>query len=219
MQASVWWLQIGGFLGEEGRCGWKEGSIYCVNSWVYIYQTLKSCIFWRFAVYYMPIIPQYSILKKRTSCKKLQLADSLQSQLPHVWSLLQVHTDLSLCLSYSQPVAECGQDTSAGPVLRRVAWRRQRWTASWGSAFLPALLMPVSDLHCSLRLFFFFVILLIYIYFWLYWVFVAVHRLFLVLASGGCSPVVVGGLLIAVVSLVAEHGLEVLGLNCCGTWV
>ena len=106
----------------------------------------------------MPIIPQYSILKKkkkRTSCKKLQLADSLQSQLPHVWSLLQVHTDVSLCLSCSQPVAERGRDTSTGPIPHRVAWRRQSWTASWGSAFLPALLMPVSDLHCGLRLFFF----------------------------------------------------------------
>ena len=41
--------------------------------------------------------------------------------------------------------------------------------------------------------------------FWLHWVFVAVHGLSLVAASRGYS--VVHGLLIAVASLVAEHGL------------
>ena len=46
----------------------------------------------------------------------------------------------------------------------------------------------------------------IYIYTWLHWVFVAVHRLSLVAASGGYS-VAVHWLLIAVVSLVVEHGL------------
>ena len=168
----------------------------------------------------MPIIPQHSILKKKKkSCKKLQLADGLQSQSLHLWGLLRVHTDVSLLLSCSQPVAEHGWGTSAGPVPPRAAWPGQSCTASQGSSFLPALLMPVSDLHCGLRLFFFFVILFIYIYFWLYWVFVAAHRFSLVLASGGYSPVVVSGLLIAVVSFVAEHGLQALGLNCCGTWV
>ena len=44
-------------------------------------------------------------------------------------------------------------------------------------------------------------------YFWLYWVFVAAHRLSLVAASGGYSPSAWHGLLIVVASLVAEHGL------------
>ena len=46
----------------------------------------------------------------------------------------------------------------------------------------------------------------LFIYFWLRWVFVAAHGLSLVAASGGYSAAV-RGLLIAVASLVAEHGL------------
>lgn len=68
--------------------------------------------------------------KKGTSCKKLQLADSLRSQSPHLWGLLQVHTDVPLLRSCSQPVAEHGWDTSAGPVLPRAAWPRQSCTAA-----------------------------------------------------------------------------------------
>ena len=47
----------------------------------------------------------------------------------------------------------------------------------------------------------------LFIYFWLHLVFVAVYRLLLVAESGGQSLVVMRGLLIAVASLVAEHGL------------
>ena len=45
------------------------------------------------------------------------------------------------------------------------------------------------------------------IYFWLHWVFVVVRGLSLVAVSGGYSFVAVHGLLIAVASFVAEHGL------------
>ena len=45
------------------------------------------------------------------------------------------------------------------------------------------------------------------IYFWLRWVFVAAGGLSLVAASGGLFFLPVPGLLIAVASLVAEHGL------------
>ena len=45
-----------------------------------------------------------------------------------------------------------------------------------------------------------------FFFFWLHWIFVAAHRLSLVLVSGGYSPVAVSGLLTAVASLV-EHGL------------
>ena len=44
-------------------------------------------------------------------------------------------------------------------------------------------------------------------YFWLHWVSVAVHGLSLVVTSRGSSLVAVCGLLITVVSLVAEHGI------------
>ena len=42
---------------------------------------------------------------------------------------------------------------------------------------------------------------------WLCWVFIAAHRLSLVLASRGCSLVAACGPLIMVVSLVGEHRL------------
>ena len=43
--------------------------------------------------------------------------------------------------------------------------------------------------------------------FWLPWIFIVAHRLSLVAVSGGYSLVGVGGFLISVASLVAEHGL------------
>ena len=46
-----------------------------------------------------------------------------------------------------------------------------------------------------------------FIYFWLCWVFIAAHRLSLVVMSKDCSLVAVCRLLITVASLVAEHGL------------
>ena len=46
----------------------------------------------------------------------------------------------------------------------------------------------------------------LFVYFWLPWVFIAMHRLSLVVASRVYSAVV-HGLLIAVASLVAEHRL------------
>ena len=48
---------------------------------------------------------------------------------------------------------------------------------------------------------------ILFIYFWLHWVFVAACGLSLVVASGGLLFVAVCGPLIAVASLVAEHGL------------
>ena len=53
----------------------------------------------------------------------------------------------------------------------------------------------------------FFFLINLFIYFWLLWVFVAVRGLSLVAVSGGYSFIVVHRLLIAVSSLVAEHGL------------
>ena len=46
-----------------------------------------------------------------------------------------------------------------------------------------------------------------FIYFWLCWVFVALHRLSFQLWQAGCTLVAVCGLLIALASLVVEHRL------------
>ena len=54
-------------------------------------------------------------------------------------------------------------------------------------------------------------------YFWQHQVFIALHGLSLVVASRGYSLVVVHGLLIAEASFVAEHRLQVHGLNSCGS--
>ena len=55
---------------------------------------------------------------------------------------------------------------------------------------------------------FFLIYLFYFIYFWLCWVFVAARGLSLVVASKGeLSFAVVRGLLIAVASLVVQHGL------------
>ena len=54
--------------------------------------------------------------------------------------------------------------------------------------------------------------------FWLCRVFVAVHGLSLVVASGSCySWLQLQGLLIAVASLVTEHGLQACGLSSYNT--
>ena len=66
-----------------------------------------------------------------------------------------------------------------------------------------------SPLHPSLWKFFFNYSLL-----WLCWNFVAVHGLSLVVVSRGCSPGAVRRLLIAVGSLVVEHGLS---FSSCGS--
>ena len=54
---------------------------------------------------------------------------------------------------------------------------------------------------------FFLNVFLLFIYFWLRWVFVAAHGLSPVAGSGGCCSFAMHRLLIAVASLVAEHGL------------
>ena len=58
-----------------------------------------------------------------------------------------------------------------------------------------------------------FIYLFVYIYFQLHWVLVAARGLSLVMASRGLLFVAVHGLLTAVASLVAEHGLQAHGLQ------
>ena len=57
-------------------------------------------------------------------------------------------------------------------------------------------------------------------YFWLCWVFTASLRLSLVVErNGGYSLVVVRGLLIALASLVSQHGLSLcMDFSSCGSW-
>ena len=55
--------------------------------------------------------------------------------------------------------------------------------------------------------FFLFNKFILFIYFWLCWVFVAAHGLSLVVVSRGLLFIAVCGLLIAMTSPVAEHGL------------
>ena len=57
------------------------------------------------------------------------------------------------------------------------------------------------------ELFLFIFKIYVFIYFWLHWIFVAAHGLFSSCGERGLLFVAVCGLLIAVASLVAEHGL------------
>ena len=65
---------------------------------------------------------------------------------------------------------------------------------------------PKSEISFSVSFFFFFFNLFI-IYFWLRWVFTAATRAFSSCGKRGLLFVAVLGLLVAVASLVAEHGL------------
>ena len=63
------------------------------------------------------------------------------------------------------------------------------------------------DLRDVNSFYFFLFLKYLFIYFWLHWVFVAALRLFSSCGERGLLFIVVRGLLIAVASLVAEHGL------------
>ena len=59
-----------------------------------------------------------------------------------------------------------------------------------------------------LKIYYLFInLFILFIYFWLHWVLVAACGLPLVAASGGYSSLQCAGFLIAVASLVVEHGL------------
>ena len=75
--------------------------------------------------------------------------------------------------------------------------------------------MKLCKYPISHQTFFFYYkcIIYLFIYFWLRWVFVAAHGLSLVAVSGGLLFAAVRRLLVAVASLVAEHGLQGCGLQ------
>ena len=74
--------------------------------------------------------------------------------------------------------------------------------------FTYALINFLMHLPYGFSLFFFlFNKFILFIYFWLCWVFVAAHGLSLVVVSRGLLFIAVCGLLIAMTSPVAEHGL------------
>ena len=72
---------------------------------------------------------------------------------------------------------------------------------------------PNLPIYPSPRKQFFLINLFYFIYFWLHWVFVAVHGLSLVAASGGLLFVAVRRPLIVVASLVTEHGIQACSLR------
>ena len=81
--------------------------------------------------------------------------------------------------------------------------------AVW-SRFTLRLTLPVDQVPnppCCSFFFLYINVSISFIYIWLRWVFVAARGLSLVAVSGGYSFLAVHRLLIAVASLVAEHGL------------
>ena len=75
----------------------------------------------------------------------------------------------------------------------------------------------ISSGTFSAIIFNFFVILFIHV--WLCWVSVAAQAFSLAAASGGCSPVVVWGLLVAVALLLQSMSSRCKGFRGCGTWL
>ena len=67
-------------------------------------------------------------------------------------------------------------------------------------------------------LFFFLSFLLLFFYFWLRWVFIAMCRLSLVAASGGCSSLWCTGFSSQWLLLLWSTGPRRAGFSSCGTW-
>ena len=97
-----------------------------------------------------------------------------------------------LCVNYISIKLE-----GKNPSVKIYSWYLFQWSSTGGSFILQRTFDNVWR-H----------FLKIYFYFWLHWVFVAVCGLSLVAMSGGYSLVAMLGLLIAVASLFAEHGLQ-----------
>ena len=67
-------------------------------------------------------------------------------------------------------------------------------------------------------LFFFLNLFYLFIYFWLCWVFVAVHGLSLVVASGGYSSLHCAGFSLQWLLLLQSTGSSCMGFSSCGSW-
>ena len=61
-------------------------------------------------------------------------------------------------------------------------------------------------------------VFILFIYFWLHWVFIAVHRLSLVAASGGYSSLRCTGFSLQSRLLLQSTGSRCTGFSSCGTW-
>ena len=68
-----------------------------------------------------------------------------------------------------------------------------------------------------LNSYFFFFNLILFIYFWLHWVFVAVRRLSLVVASGGYSSLPCAGFSLQWLRLLRSTGSRCAGFSSCGS--
>ena len=72
----------------------------------------------------------------------------------------------------------------------------------------------------DLRSFFLFFtnLFILFIYFWMHWVFVAVHGLSLVVASGGYSSLWCTGISLQWLLLLQSMGSRHTGFSSCGVW-
>lgn len=152
-------------LVKRGDVDGRRDLFTVLITWVYIYQTLKSCIFWRFKLFIICQLYLNTVFwgnqRQRTSCQKLQLADSLWSH--HICEVCWVHWRVTLCELFPA----CGwawPDTSAGSVLPCAAWPRQSCTAA---VRLPSSLLSwcqSADLYAVSPGFFFFFCSFTYLY-------------------------------------------------------
>ena len=95
--------------------------------------------------------------------------------------------------------------------------------SSGGGSMMYALQMghPCSVLVIPARWFFFLYIykfIYLFIYFWLHWVFVAVRRLSLAVASGGYSSLRCAGFSLSWLLSLQSTGSGCQGFSSCGTW-
>ena len=82
--------------------------------------------------------------------------------------------------------------------------------------------LPIFSFQSSSVILFFFElinqVIYLFIYFWLHWVFVAAHRLSLVVASGGYSSLQCAGFSLRWLLLLRSMGFRRTGFCNCGTW-
>ena len=80
------------------------------------------------------------------------------------------------------------------------------------------MVMDVNQIYCGDHFLKNYLFIYLFIYFWLSWVFVAVHRLSLVVASGGYSLLRCAGFSLLCLLLLRSTGSRRAGFSSCGTW-
>lgn len=150
----------------------------------------------------MQVSPQHILFFFfETSLKTYSWLTSLYSASYLLWGLLQFPL---ACPPRLFPASCFSWNTSAGVIPSSIKPGQDRAVLRQ-ALLLPALLMPVSDLHCGLRLFFFFFFCSFAIYILAVLSLCCLFRLSPSSGSGATLQVV-SGLLIAVVSLLLNVG-------------